>query len=91
MVRAVRWEGVIPAGGYQPGGASVPVGGCNSGGKNARAPQGARCIADKCAMWRWSPETELQPAESPNGARIWESRAVKVRGYCGIAGRPEIA
>ena len=34
----------------------------------------ANCVAEKCAMWRWEVGAEATPA----------------RGYCGIAGRPEV-
>lgn len=42
----------------------------------------ARCIADKCAAWRWTPETvgnvttTYAPGQRP--------------GYCGLAVRPEV-
>jgi hypothetical protein len=48
------------------------------------------CLADKCAMWRWAPETA--PVEvvktSANGSKYinWEQKTVKVRGACGMAG-----
>lgn len=42
----------------------------------------ANCVADKCAMWRWerNADTVLET----------EGDAAPVRGFCGIAGRPEV-
>ncbi|WP_159711499.1 hypothetical protein [Geminicoccus flavidas] len=65
-----------------------------------------RCIADKCAMWRWAPSTtthmerrtEARDFALPGGGK--ETRPVEfdvkvpdapTQGYCGIAGRPEVA
>jgi hypothetical protein len=36
------------------------------------------CISDKCAMWRWHPNSG-------------EHMADKRKGYCGLAGRPGVA
>jgi hypothetical protein len=58
MVRSVRWE--ADSFHADPSAPTSPVGGCNSGGKAARSPQGARCIADQCAMWRWSSKDATQ-------------------------------
>lgn len=55
------------------------VGGCNSDALGRlRVPASCRCIADKCAMWRWG-EAEPAPKETKKYPR---------RGYCGLAGRP---
>ena len=45
-----------------------------------------RCIADKCAMWRWASKVEMHQTERA-------SIPVKIatnKGFCGIAGRPEV-
>lgn len=77
------------------------VGGCNTDalGRN-RVPASCRCIADQCAMWRWGEwkeGTELQIVDCaiPHVGIVKQERQVPVRipvkGYCGIAGRPEVA
>lgn len=43
--------------------------------------QASRCIADKCAMWRWVPGGLKSSAGD---------RQPTTRGYCGLAGRPEV-
>lgn len=51
------------------------VAGCNMDALGRhRAPASCRCIANKCAMWRWAPPGELA--------------AEVARGYCGLAGAP---
>ena len=42
------------------------------------------CVADLCAMWRWA-----DPAPSQDGNDRTDEVA-KRRGYCGLAGRPEV-
>lgn len=92
MVRGVRWE----ADSYRPGidDPTTAVGGCNSGGAAARSPLGCRCIADRCAMWRWEPMTESVPTVTLGAgnqqARTFGMQTVRTHGYCGIAGRPEV-
>jgi len=58
------------------------------------------CIGDRCAMWRWAPSTDFKPETEvrPAGPFGTEKRIVNVLnrlppvlGYCGIAGRPEVA
>jgi hypothetical protein len=39
------------------------------------------CIADRCAMWRWRADPKMIP---------FGSQKLGV-GFCGIAGRPEVA
>lgn len=54
------------------------VAGCNTDALGGlRVPNSCRCIADQCAMWRWAPEPH-EPS--------W-----RMRGFCGLAGRPEVA
>lgn len=45
--------------------------------KDYRKATFARCIADQCAMWRWSDK------------RLGEKDLT--HGYCGLAGRPEFS
>lgn len=65
---------------------------CNAGNtpEYRTAPSSARCIADKCAMWRWAHETANVEVvkTSPNGGKYttWEQKTVKVHGACGLAG-----
>jgi hypothetical protein len=80
MVRGARHET------YSTGGDSKPVhtivGGCNTdmlGG--TRIPASCRCIADKCAMWRWI----AYPGKNISGTHIDVPSAY---GYCGLAGKP---
>jgi len=47
-------------------------------GRKTTVPDAARCIADKCAMWRW-----LQPA-------LGHREKPATHGYCGLASRPEV-
>jgi len=60
-----------------------------------RTPGYARCIADKCAMWRWEYMTASVPVEVQGAghdmARTFETRVVRTHGYCGLAGRPEVS
>lgn len=48
-----------------------------------------RCIADKCAMWRWVPMTESVPTvtlgASGQPARTFGAQTVRTHGYCGLA------
>lgn len=53
----------------------VVVGGCNTdalGGN--RVPASCRCIASKCAMWRWA------------GYELKAAKAHTRQGYCGMGG-----
>jgi len=49
-------------------------------GRETTVPDAARCIADKCAMWRWLPTTKGFVAHP----------TFPKHGYCGIAGRTEV-
>jgi len=54
----------------------------------------ANCLGDKCAMWRWVPTTESVPVETEGmsgPARTWKTVPTQTHGYCGLAGRPEVA
>lgn len=68
----------------------VIVAGCNTDALGGmRIPKSCRCIADKCAMWRWATFDAAPPGSEP-GKLV---ACVKVRagvGYCGLAGRPEV-
>ena len=83
MVRTVRWEQDAPSSDE-----SRAIGGCNSGGKSARSPMNARCIADACAMWRWSAFPRERCLDGPE--TIEDYNETLRRGYCGLAGRPEV-
>lgn len=52
------------------------------------------CIAETCAMWRWvPPKTTYKPTGGNNAfveEHIYEPVA-PTHGYCGLAGRPEVA
>lgn len=43
-----------------------------------------RCIADKCAMWRWHPSVVLMPF---TGALVMPGHGgdIPAKGYCGLA------
>lgn len=44
--------------------------------------QSAMCLGDKCAMWRW---------DAQYGPKEWGDELPDRKGYCGLAGRPEVA
>jgi hypothetical protein len=74
------------------------VAGCNRDalGSGNRGPDGAhnalnscRCIADKCAMWRWEPRTGPSKLSGhPIAPPLPGPRMEPTHGYCGLAGRP---
>lgn len=48
---------------------------------------GTMCVASKCAMWRWS-------KQQPSGIVYGTSgipRDARAVGFCGLAGKPEVA
>jgi len=89
MVRIARRESELPEGiGELPEGISLStgtrfvVGGCNTDALGGtRIPASCRCIADKCAMWRWI----AYPGKNISGTHIDVPSAY---GYCGLAGKP---
>lgn len=96
MVRMARHEVVTVEG--TPVGNLTPVreehhvvAGCNTDALGrVRVPASCRCIADKCAMWRWAAGVTLHP---DTGALCMPGLggAIPAKGYCGLAGRPEVA
>lgn len=93
MVRAARRERERPEGSMSQGETYI-ASGCNTdalGGN--RVPVFCRCIADRCAMWRWAHTTESVRTEHEvcNGstAVLYTPKVVRTHGYCGLAGRPE--
>ena len=61
------------------------VGGCNTDALGSlRVPASCRCIADKCAMWRWEHTTASVPVVV-NRATTYEQRVVRTHGSCGLA------
>lgn len=69
MVRIARREHSHPA---DDEGNTAIASGCNTDALGGvRVPASCRCIADKCAMWRWD--------------RLYEGKPT--HGYCGLAGR----
>ena len=93
MVRTARVEVVEFA--YK-GSEKTLVAGCNTdalGGN--RVPASCRCIADRCAVWRWAPTTASVPTdtEGASGTSVctWKTVPTQTVGYCGLAGRPEVA
>ena len=64
---------------------------CNSGNslQYRMAPETARCVADRCAMWRWEPRTASVPTTTLGAggepARTFKNRTVRTHGYCGLA------
>ena len=60
------------------------VGGCNTDALGGfRIPASCRCIADQCAMWRF--------IDKPFANDGIDRSHMERRGFCGIAGRPEVA
>lgn len=93
MVRIARHEAIEYRTGYMESyrDEQVIVAGCNTDalGSN-RVPASCRCIAEKCAMWRWEIMEVLPPNAEPNKlVALIKARANT--GYCGLAGRPEVA
>lgn len=59
----------------------VVVAGCNTDALGrTRIPESCRCIAEKCAMWRWQ-----QPDSSTASG---EQMTFPPKGFCGLAGTP---
>lgn len=101
MVRIARHEETVDLNDKHSAPVTHIVGGCNTDALGGtRVPASCRCIADKCAMWRWGPSDgthlERRVAESISaGMRLFSDQAVHVpntptRGYCGLAGAPVI-
>lgn len=61
---------------------------CNSGnGMEYRtSPPSARCIANKCAMWRWATTGNYEHDCRITGTDL--GKVVDPMGYCGLAGTP---
>lgn len=58
------------------------VAGCNTDALGGvRVPASCRCIADKCAMWRWEPGQGDLVTPGASGY-------IPAHGYCGLAGAP---
>lgn len=76
MVRIARREHCHPA---DDEGNTAIASGCNTDALGGtRVPASCRCIAEKCAMWRWHPR---------NVSHMGDDR----KGYCGLAGTPGAA
>lgn len=99
MTRIARLEQVGPAHSHtEP---LAIVGGCNTdalGQGNRRMSDGhtplasCRCIAAKCAMWRWVPRrdpTFERPKTIP-GQLARAPLVIPTHGYCGLSSRPEV-
>lgn len=64
-------------------------------GVNIAIPDAGRCIAEKCAMWRWVPKfEEPKPLPKPSVGRgvtflkpLPPKPVMPTHGYCGLAGR----
>lgn len=74
---------------------SVVVAGCNTDALcGLRVPASCRCIADKCAMWRWVERREPSmpdPHSDTIPPRFLRGKLLpSTHGYCGLAGRPEV-
>ena len=80
MVRIARHEVITnddPASRHYGEETAHIVGGCNTDALGRhRVPASCHCIADECAMWRWS------------GATGSDGRLLRIVGYCGMAGAP---
>lgn len=74
-------------------GSSVPMGQTVMNrlqdGRKTTVPDSSRCIADKCAMWRWATADMPPPGAEPGKLVVGVPARLGV-GYCGIAGRPEV-
>lgn len=88
MVRIARREDTKP---YFYG-TEVVVAGCNTDALGrTRVPASCRCIADACAMWRWSSVDGDLPPDAEPGKLYAVPKVRGDVGYCGLAGRPEVA
>lgn len=74
MVRMVRFESGDPNARLQD---LQVAGGCNTGGRAARVPQGCRCIASDCAMWRFQHEPDR------SRRKLWYPRPIPGKEYVG--------
>lgn len=59
-------------------------------GRAADDPIRCLCLADKCAMWRWGTFI-APPPDAESGKLVAGVNHRASWGYCGIAGRPELA
>lgn len=67
----------------------TPEAGGPSAINDPMSPYKGQCIADRCAMWRWVPDSGSEPYDCPQtGAKLHRSFVVRERGYCGLAGAP---
>lgn len=66
------------------------VAGCNTDALGrTRVPASCRCIADKCAMWRWAPGVLLKP-DTSDLVMPGLGGDIPAKGYCGLAGAPVV-
>lgn len=71
------------------------VAGCNTDTLGrTRVPASCRCIAEQCAMWRWVPKTgrRNEPTVMNGMIEVYvPASGPPTHGFCGLAGRPEVA
>ena len=58
-------------------------------GVNIAIPDAGRCIAEKCAMWRWHPDTRVNTftGQLVMPGAGGDNDPIPAKGYCGLAGR----
>lgn len=68
---------------YDQQGKSIPVGGITSVNRDSSGGGNfydSHCLGSRCMAWRWL----------ENKTPLDQSRYAPTRGYCGLAGRPEL-
>lgn len=85
MSRIARSENLARPDGHHD--KQVIVAGCNRDALGSAAGfvlNSCKCIADKCAMWRWENDHINLPITV--GAEAYRAQIAAQRGYCGLAG-----
>lgn len=83
MVRIARHETINPNSTAEE---NHIVAGCNTDALGKlRVPASCRCIAEQCAMWRWSSPPRHEPFPAFGSDMEYEPN-----GYCGLAGSPVV-
>ena len=91
MVRIARREQIEARGDLCSEGAPnlEIVGGCNTDALGRiRVPASCCCVANACAMWRWSPKARFLPSTGQLMMVGAGDEWIPAKGFCGLAGTP---
>ena len=65
------------------------VAGCNTDALGRlRVPASCCCVANACAMWRWSPKARFMPSTGQLMMVGAGDEWIPAKGFCGLAGTP---